>query len=179
MVFIPEITTTISVNINTDGLDDSLKLMKSDSILSSCFGEVVSHIQDLRVTAESYQDPLAKKLSEKLQDNQSHRIAMKHTVTGLMKNSVDITHDGEGQYLVGNTAASPLGFPYPLVIEKGRRAVYPVEKPYLVFRTKNGTWVRTKSASAYAGDPFVQDSINMLEDDVDDYVNEYMEKLFG
>ena len=99
---------------------------------------------------------------------------MKHKVTGMMMNSVDVMHDGDGVYLVGNTATSVDGFPYPLAIEEGTSShwVAPVTFSALHW-TKGGTDYFSKGhmVSGIKADPFVDYSIQNLEDKIEEILN--------
>ena len=97
----------------------------------------------------------------------------------MMANSVDITQDGS-DYIVGNTATSYDGFPYPLAIEKGRRAVFPVEKKMLRWfegGVIGGTPIFAKYSSAVSPDPFVEPSINDTVDDIEKIVSDYVKGI--
>lgn len=181
-MFIPEITTTVAVKVDTKGLDESIDLINGSDVLSSCFGEVIEHLEGKKEELESLKDPLAHAISENLASHQSQIISMKHKKTGMMANSVDITHDGDGVYLVGNTASSVDGFPYPLAIEQGTKAhwIAPVTFHALhwiqggVDRFSNGHMV-----SGIKADPYVDYSINMTESAVEAIIDQYINGTLG
>lgn len=180
--FIPEITTTVRVDIHSEGLDECIDIIHNDGILAECFGEVVSDLEKAKSKIEQTKDPLAKTISQKLQSHQEQIISRKHHFTGMMSNSVDITQDGDGVYLVGNTATSVDGFPYPLAIENGRREVRPVNAKYLRWWTGpyfTGDVVFAKYSNAVAPDPFVDQSINTTDGDVEELVNNFLNNVFG
>ena len=178
--FIPEITTIISVKVDTDAIDDSIDLMNGDPILSSCFGEVIDHLTAKKAELNKVADPVAYAVSENLQSHQSQIISIKHYKTGLMMNSVDITQDGDAQYLVGNTATSIDGFPYPLAIEKGSKSHWVAPKTFdaLHWEDKDGEhWSKGHMVSGIKADPFVQPSIDMTNADVESIVDDYINKI--
>lgn len=178
--FIPQITTRVLVKSDTKGLDDAIKLIEGDSIISHCFSEVKADLLEKKKIAEDV-DPLASKIAQRLQDNQSQRIRAFHRFTGMMANSVDITRDGDAQYLIGNTATSVDGFPYPLAIETGRREVTPLKSDGWL-RWWTGAWfsgdmVFAKRSKATKGDPYVEDSIKMTDRQVDKIVDSFLQTL--
>ena len=117
--FIPELTTRVSVEVDTSELDNALSIVEGDDILSAI------GLTDLLTSAKSRLETVGKQLppviADRLQYNQENIISRKHFKTGMMAQSVDISRDGD-DVLVGDTATSVDGFPYPLAIEKGARA---------------------------------------------------------
>lgn len=178
--FIPEITTTVSVNIHHEDIDKSIDVLQSNEISASVFDELISMLEERKEALQNIQNPLAEAVAENLQSHQEQIISMKHYHTGMMMNSVDISQDGDGVYLVGNTATSVDGFPYPLAIETGRREVYPINAKCLRWWDKNsGEIVFAKRSSAVAPDPFVQYSVDMTEEAIEEIANEFLEKALG
>lgn len=172
--FIPEITTRVSVQVDTSDLDDAISTIQGDPIL----GDIDSLMDDLTETKDkitNLRDPLASAVSERLQSNQEMIISSKHHMTGMMANSVDIMQDGD-DYLVGNTAMSVDGFPYPLAIETGRREVFPINAK--VLRWFDGgdynSPVFAKSSGSVSPDPFVEPSIRDTIYDIDEIVNDLL-----
>lgn len=162
--FIPELTTRVSVKINTTELDNAISSIKNDSILSQL--GISEELETVKTKLNDIKQPFAKAVAKRLQSNQENIISSKHYITGMMANSVDITSDGD-EYLVGNTAMSYDGFPYPLAIEKGRRAVYPVDAKVLRW-FDGGSPVFSKRSSAVDADPFVDPSIDDTLYDIDE-----------
>lgn len=182
MTFIPEITTTVRVTANTDELEQSLSIINNDSILSECFGDVFEYLQEKKKETERLVDPTALVVSESLSAYQSAIIKMKHYKTGMMANSVDVMHDGDGVYLVGNTAMSVDGFPYPLAIETGTRSHYvaPVTFDALHW-VKGGKDYYSKGhmVSGIKADPYVDNSIENLANAIDEIVNPIIDKVWS
>lgn len=181
-IFIPEITTTVTVETNTNSLDEGINLINGSDVLSSCFGDIIEHLQAKKEELESLKDPLALAVSENLSSHQSQIISMKHKKTGMMMNSVDITHDGDGVYLVGNTVSSVDGFPYPLAIEQGTKAHWISPVTFHALHWVEGGQDRFSKGHMVSGieaDPYVEDSINMTESSVEGIVNEYINQLLG
>lgn len=178
--FIPQITTRVSAELDTKELDDAIKLIESNPIAVQLYGDVKDYLLETKGKADISVDPLASTLSKRLQDNQYHRIKAYHRNTGMMANSVDITHESKGSYLVGNTATSYDGFPYPLAIETGRREVRPLnEDGWLRWWNKQGEIVFAKRSKAVKGDPYVEDSISMTDRQVDKVVDSWFNAVFG
>ena len=171
--FIPEITTRITVNINTDSLDEGINRIESDPFLSQC-PSLIEKLQEKKSQLEGLQQPVAEAVAERLQSNQETIISTKHYITGMMANSVDISQDGR-DYIVGNTAHSVDGFPYPLAIETGRREVFPIEKKVLRWfegGVIGGTPVFARHSGSVAADPFVEPSINTTIEDIEEIVRD-------
>lgn len=182
MVFIPEITTTVEATIDLAPLDDAIQLMQSDDILSECFSEVTEYLENKRDELEDVKDPLAETMAESLSSHQERIIRGYHYQTGMMANSVDVSQDGDGVYLVGNTASSVDGFPYPLAIEKGTKAHYvaPVTFDALHWTDNNGEhWSKGHWVSGIKADPYVDDSISLTLSVADDKVNEIITRILG
>ena len=180
MNFIPEITTTITVEAHTEPLQECLDIINGSEILSTCFTEVSDYLQEKKLETEQLIDPVAEATANSLSAYQSQIISMKHKVTGMMMNSVDVMHDGDGVYLVGNTATSVDGFPYPLAIEEGTSShwVAPVTFSALHW-TKGGTDYFSKGhmVSGINADPFVQASIDDTIYDIEQIVKDALGDL--
>jgi hypothetical protein len=176
--FIPEITTRITVNVNADSMDDAISRIESDPYLSKC-PSIVETLKDKKSQLEGMEQPVAAAVAERLQSNQETIISTKHYITGMMANSVDISQDGR-DYLVGNTAHSIEGFPYPLAIETGRREVFPVEKKVLRWFEGGmigGTPIFARHSGSVTADPFVQPSIDTTIEDIEEIVRDEVRKL--
>lgn len=170
--FIPDLTTRITVNVHSDSIDDAISRM-------SQFPSIVEALENKKNQLEGLEQPVAEAVAEKLQSNQEMIISSKHYITGMMANSVDISQDGR-DYLVGNTAHSIDGFPYPLAIETGRREVFPVEKKWLRWFEGGmigGTPIFAKHSSSVDPDPFVQPSIDDTIYDIEEIVREQVRGL--
>ena len=173
MVFIPEITTRVIVKMNTDELDNAIDALKSDPILGEV-SSLIGELEDTKSKFQELQEPLAQAVAERLQSNQENIISSKHYKSGLMANSVDISNDGKDR-LVGNTASSVDGFPYPLAIEKGSRDhwVAPVTYNALHWTDKNGEhWSKGHMVSGIEADPFVDASIENTLWDIDEILKD-------
>lgn len=175
--FIPQITTRVSVIPHLESLDEGLEIIDGSEILSECFTEVREHLLNVRSELDETKDPLAERLANILSDTQGEIIGMKHDFSGMMKNSVDVMKDGDGEYLVGNTAMSVDGFPYPLAIETGRREVRPVEAKVLRWWTEpnfSGDIVFAKRSGSVKADPYVDYSVELAMGFVEDTVDEHI-----
>lgn len=176
--FIPDITTRITVNVHSDSIDEAINRIESDPYLSKCTS-ITETLREKQNQLNDLEQPVAASVAERLQSNQEMIISSKHYITGMMANSVDISQDGN-DYLVGNTATSYDGFPYPLAIETGRREVFPVEKKMLRWfegGVMGGTPVFAKHSRAVAADPFVQPSIDDTIYDIEEIVREHVRGL--
>jgi hypothetical protein len=158
-MFIDEITTRVSVKIVTDELDNAIDLCNSDDILSEI--GLAEELEDAKSKLTGLQEPFAQAVAEGLSSFQENIISSKHYKSGMMSNSVDIADDGMDK-LVGNTASSVDGFPYPLAIEKGTRAhwVAPVTYSALHWGGTPGYFSKGHMVSGIEADPFVQPSID-------------------
>ena len=178
MTFIPELITRVSVEVETEGLDEAINNIKSLPIL----GDIPSLIDELEETKSKLndvQEPLVEAVAERLQTNQEMIISSKHHKSGLMANSVDIMSDGDDR-LVGNTASSVNGFPYPLAIEKGSSShwVAPVTFSALHWTDGNGEhWSKGHMVSGIKADPFVDPSIQDTMYDIDSIVDKFLKGL--
>lgn len=168
--FIPEITTRVTTKVNVDSIDDAINRIESDPILSQC-SSLVDVLNEKKNQLQELEEPVSAAVAERLSSNQEMIISSKHYITGMMASSVDISQDGS-DYLVGNTATSVDGFPYPLAIETGRRAVFPVEKKVLRWFEGGigGTPVFSHYSSSVPADPFVQPSIEDTIYDIEEIV---------
>ena len=175
--FIDEITTRITVNVHADAIDEGIDRVESDPFLSRC-PSIAETLREKKKQLEDMAEPVAYAVAQSLQSNQEMIISSKHYITGMMANSVDISQDGT-DYLVGNTATSYDGFPYPLAIEKGRREVFPVERKWLRWFEGGigGTPIFAKHSSAVDPDPFVQPSIDDTIYDIRKIVSDEVEKI--
>lgn len=170
-MFIPEITTRVTTKVHTDSIDEAINKIESNPYLSKC-PNIIETLQNKKNQLEGLEEPVSRAVAERLSSNQETIISTKHYITGKMANSVDISQDGN-DYLVGNTAVSVDGFPYPLAIENGRRAVFPVEKKVLRWFSGGigGTPIFSKYSGPVAADPFVEPSINTTIEDIEDIVS--------
>lgn len=173
-MFIPDITTRVTVNVHSENIENAKARLESDPFLSQC-SSIGEWINEKEQQLKSLEQPVANAIAEQLKSNQEMIIAAKHVNTGMMAGSVEITQDGS-DVLVGNTATSVDGFPYPLAIETGRREVYPVEKSVLRW-FEGGQPVFAKRSGAVAPDPFVEPSINTTMGEVEGIVHKYMEGI--
>lgn len=167
MTFIPDITTRVHVEVDTKELDNAINIVEGDSILSG--RGLTSLLKDTKNRLNNLKKPLTNSVAERLKDNQENIISSKHFVTGMMSQSVDKRGDGE-DVLVGDTASSVDGFPYPLAIEKGTKSHYvaPVTFNYLHWTDNSGEhFSRGHMVSGIKPDPFVEPSIQDTLDDIE------------
>lgn len=167
MSFIPEITTRVHVEVDTSELDNAINLIEGDSILSGL--GLTDLLEDTKSRLNQIKSPLTTAVADRLKDNQENIISSKHFKSGMMSQSVDKSTDGE-DILIGNTASSVDGFPYPLAIEKGTKShwVAPVTYSALHWTDDGGEyWSRGHKVSGISPDPFVEPSIQDTLDDID------------
>jgi len=172
-MFIDEITTRVTVKADTSELDNAISKV-SGGLLGDIMAEQLNETKDKIVELE---EPLADGIAQRLAENQSNIIDSKHHVSGDMANSVDVMEDGKDR-LVGDTASSVDGFPYPLAIEKGSRDhwVAPVTFDALHWTDKNGEyWSRGHMVSGIKADPFVEPSIRNTIWDIDEILEDTKE----
>ena len=176
-MFIPEITTRVSVEIDTSSIDDALNILQSDEVLSE-IPSLADELNERKTQLNNLQLPLGEAVSKGLKSNQEMIISSKHYVTGMMANSVDIMQDG-ADFLVGNTASSVDGFPYPLAIETGRRDIYPINAKVLRW-FEGGDFskpVFARHASSVDPDPFVEPSIDDTIWDIDEIFDSIFDEV--
>jgi len=175
-MFIPELTTRVSVEVDTSELDNAIQVAESDDIISQIgLGDILAEKKN---TIFNLRAPLAKAVAEGLQFNQENIIASKHHISGMMS-SVDIDEDGP-DFLVGTTAASVDGFPYPLAIEKGSKDhwVAPVTYDALHWvHDDKDMFSKGHMVSGITADPFVEPSIKNTMWDIDEIIDEVLGDL--
>lgn len=174
--FIPELTTRITVKVNSDSIDEAITRVESDPYLSKC-PSIVEVLNQKKTQLTELEQPVAAAVADRLSSNQEIIISTKHYITGMMANSVDVTQDGT-DYLVGNTAHSVDGFPYPLAIETGRREVFPIDKKVLRWFEGGdfGKPIFARRSGSVAADPFVKPSIDTTIEDIEEIVSEEISK---
>lgn len=175
--FTPDLQTRVTVKVHSENIDNAISRLEADPYLSQC-GSIMEVLNDKKEQLQSKEQPIAEAIAERLKSNQEIIISTKHFITGEMAGNVEIMSDGS-DYIVGNTATSVDGFPYPLAIEKGRRAVYPVEKKVLRWFEGGigGTPVYSKYSSAVPADPFIEPSINQTLTDIEEIVNSQLQGI--
>ena len=174
-MFIPELTTRITVEIDTTGLDNALNLIESSDVLSD-LTSLTDEINDRKNKLLDLRAPLGEAVADALSSNQENIISSKHYLTGMMSNSVDVMNDGE-DFLVGNTASSIDGFPYPLAIEKGSRDhwIAPATFRALHWEDSSGEhWSKGHMVSGITADPFVEPSIEDTIYQIESILDEVM-----
>lgn len=150
---IDSITTTVNVTISDDGIDEILSKLEDENS-TGLLDDIISDLNQKKNELNVAADDLALAISERLAENQSDIIVDRgHVVTGMMAGSVQVFPDGIGSRKVSSTARSERNFPYPDVIEYGSKF--------------------------YEGDPFVQDSIDMTDNEVEDLLNDALNEIFG
>lgn len=172
--FINDITTRVTVNVHSENLEQARAVYESDPFISQ-LSEVLKELESKEQQLKALEQPVANAIAEQLKSNQEIIIATKHFITGKMVGSVEISNEGS-DYIVGNTATSVDGFPYPLAIKTGRIEVYPVEKSVLRW-FEGGQPVFAKRSGAVAPDPFVERSINTTMGEVEGIVHNYIEGI--
>ena len=172
--FIQDLQTRVSVNVHSENLEQARAVYESNPFISQ-LSEVLKELESKEQQLKALEQPVANAIAEQLKSNQENIIATKHFITGKMVGSVEISNEGS-DYIVGNTATSVDGFPYPLAIETGRRAVYPIEKSVLRW-FEGGQPVFAKRSGAVAPDPFVEPSINTTMGEVEGIVHNYIEGI--
>lgn len=157
---IEELGTRITTNCNTDELEGYKGIFDSyDEVVD----RIVSKLKSDEVT-------ITKEVAETLQNNQRIISQQRSFNTGEMANSIMIEEQGNTA-IVGTTARSSDGFPYPLSVEFGRKEVVPIRAKVLRWINEDGMTVFSKYSSAVAPRPFVEPSINETLNQVEDIVN--------
>ena len=174
--FIPELTTRVTVEVDNSSLDDAISTLNG-GILGDV--GIVDELESMKTKLDAIREPVADSVARALSSNQENIISSKHYITEMMANSVDVMDDGEDR-LVGNTAMSPTGFPYPLAIEKGTSShwIEPNTFDALHWSDSGGEhWSKGHMVSGIAPDPFVEPSINDTLYQIDTIVNNELKDL--
>lgn len=177
-MFIPEITTRVHVDVDTSEIDAALGVIASSEVLSD-IPSLSEELEERKTQINDLKDPLAEAVAEGLQANQEMIISSKHHVNGDMTNSVDIMEDGE-DYLVGNTASSVDGFPYPLAIETGSRDHWVEPDTFDALHWTDGgkdMFSKGHMVSGIEADPFVEPSIDDTIHDIDEIASEVIDEV--
>lgn len=171
-MFEPELTTRVIAEIDTSEIDNALSIVNGSEVLSQM--GIAEILEERKTALQGLKEPVAYAVAERVASNQEIIISTKHYITGMMANCVDITGDG-GDYLVGNTASSVTGFPYPLAIEKGTNAHWVAPVTYTALHWVEGgedRFSRGHMVSGIKADPFVQPSIDLTLADIDSIFND-------
>ena len=163
--FIPELTTRVHVEVDSSDIDEAINRI-SGGILGDT--GIVEELESTKNKLESLREPLAESVAKALSSNQENIISSKHYITGMMANSVDLTNDG-GDYLVGNTAMSPDGFPYPLAIEKGTRSHWVSPNTFSALHWDGDKFSKGHMVSGIEGKHFVEDSIEQTQSRISEF----------
>lgn len=167
--FINELQTKVKVKNNTEQIDTLLNTLETDNILSQVLSPAIEQLKHDKETIKQSCDELADKVAERISSYQEQFIRMNGSVlTGLMADSVETESLGDGEAIVGNTAHSEEGFPYPITIEFGRGEVRPKNGKVLRW-VQNGEVVFSKYSSPTSPRPFVEPSLEYITGDIDDF----------
>lgn len=177
--WIDEIQTRVKVVNNTSEIDNLINTIESDSILSLVLSNTVDDLKNTKIILEKESNSLAFKVAERIGSYQEQFISMNGSIlTGQMHDSVMVEDSGDGEALVGNTAQSIEGFPYPLVIEFGRGEVRPQTSKFLRWVKPTGEVVFSKYSGPVSPKPFYKPSIDYVNSDIDDlFDSEVMSKI--
>lgn len=151
--YIPEMGTRVSVDIETDGLDEIISTLESDPT-GSLFTDIINDLKTKKGEFRQAEKTLSLRLSQELVKEESEYIRTHHYVTGNMANSTQIWEEGNNYAIVGTGAHNPKNnFPYPITIEYG--------------------------SEKYVGDPFIQDSIDRVDNTKETYIDEIINPIMG
>ena len=149
--YIPEMGTRVSVEIDTEGLDEIINTLESDPT-GSLFNDLITELKGKKGEFRQAEKDLSLRLSQELVKEQSDYIRTHHYVTGNMTNSTQIWEEGNNYAIVGTGAHNPKNnFPYPITIEYGSKK--------------------------YVGDPFIQDSIDRVDNTKETYIDEILNPI--
>lgn len=152
---IHETGTQVIVKYNADGFEKVKDIIESDPILSQVLTPAAEQLGKDIDTLKNKSTDFAKAVGEQIRSYQEEYIVANNTVdTGLMRDTILVETTGEAEALVGATALSEAGFPYPVVIDSGSKF--------------------------YAGKPFVAPSLESIDKDLDDiFDTEIMTNIGG
>lgn len=149
--YIPEMGTRVSVEIDTQGLDEIISALESDPT-GSLFSDILSDLNNKKGEFRQAEKDLSLRLSQELVKEESDYTRSHHYVTGNMANSTQIWEEGNNYAIVGTGAHNPKNdFPYPITIEYGSKK--------------------------YVGDPFIQDSIDRVDNTKETYIDEILNPI--
>lgn len=149
--YIPEMGTRVSVDIDTDGLDEIINTLESDPT-GNLFTDIINDLKSKKGEFRQAEKDLSLRLSQELVKEESDYIRTHHYVTGNMTNSTQIWEEGNNYAIVGTGAHNPKNnFPYPITIEYGSKK--------------------------YVGDPFIQDSIDRVDNTKESYIDEIINPI--
>ena len=74
-------------------------------------------------------------------------------------------------------AVSGHGFPYPIVVDKGRGPIVAKKGKALAFKGDDGKIVRVRSVGAYPGSRFWSDALALTEQELDGFADDAGERL--
>lgn len=145
-VVISETGTKVIVKADDSGLEAVKNAIESDPILSQVLAPAVQQIEKDKQLLKDGANNLAEVASEQIRSYQEEYIRANGSIdTSLMVDTIFVEPDGEASYLVGATALSEYGFPYPVVVDGGSKF--------------------------YAGAPFVKPSLESVTTDLDNMFN--------
>ena len=149
--FAEDISTIVRVNMHTEELEDAVSFFKSDENLS-LLTDLISDIEDKTQITKQVSGDIAEGLAHQLSKYQQE-LTRHHYQTGMMFNSYDVLADSDVSRIVTNTAVNPFNnFPYPVIFETGSK------------------W--------YEGDPYIDDSINALDEDVETAITDELDNIW-
>jgi len=179
---IPETGTKVTVNVDSQGLDDIINVIQGDNILSQVLAPAVDQLNRDKEALKAGATNLANATAERIKSYQEQFIAMNQSiVTGNMHDTIFVDPIGDGEAEVGATALSDKGYPYPKLIEQGSPPHVIEGNPLLAFDwPKEGVFVITHSVQhpGSSPKPFVQPSLDYIKDDIEELIgSEVVSKL--
>ena len=170
-VVISETGTKVMVKADDSGLEAVKNAIESDPILSQVLAPAVQQIEKDKQLLKDGANNLAEATSEQIRSYQEEYIRANGSIdTSLMVDTIFVEPDGEASYLVGATALSEYGFPYPVVVDGGSDPHVIEGNPYLFWEGANHP-VRSVMHPGTKPRPFVQPSLESAKSDMDSMFN--------
>lgn len=113
---------------------------------------------EVKLIAERAMRKTADKIAAEM-SSQIEAKANKGYATGKLAGSIKVDHVGPWTYEIYPTATSEDGFPYGVVLDQGRRAMWKT-KHYFKFTGKDGATVYTQHVKAFRGTRYVRSTYN-------------------
>lgn len=158
-----ELDIEFNVNLDLSVIDDGINRAES---LDDCFSPVVEILNQFKSDIEEGVKNGSQEIAERTKSIQEEIISANGSVaSGQLLGSIEIEQNSDYNYTIGTTIEDF----YPLVVEKGRGAVVPVNAKYLHFYV-DGSEVFTKYSSPSEPRPFVEPTFMRIENEAIDII---------
>lgn len=158
-----ELDIEFNVNLDLSGIDDGINMAES---LDECFSPLVEILNQFKSDVEDGVKSGSQEIAERTKSIQEEIISANGSVaSGQLLGSIEIEQNDDYSYTIGTTLEDF----YPLVVEKGRGPVVPVNAKYLHFYV-DGNEVFTKYSGPSEPRPFVEPTFVRIESEAMDII---------